>query len=91
VLQALILFRLASWIREQPFGAGYWAFSFGVTALPLAAMRMLEHGATGAIAGIALPLFVLANLFIAALLGTFVVLLRGRLLRPALPIAAAIK
>ncbi|HEY0231845.1 MAG TPA: dicarboxylate transporter/tellurite-resistance protein TehA [Dokdonella sp.] len=88
LLQALILIRLAPWIRQQPFGASYWAFSFGVTALPLAAMRMLEHGAAGAVAELALPLFAAANLFIAGLaVGTLVLLLRGRLLPPALPIA----
>jgi tellurite resistance protein len=91
LLQALILLRLAPWIRQQPFGAGYWAFSFGVTALPLAAMRMLEHGASGAVAELALPLFALANLFVAGLvLGTLVLLLQGRLLPPALPTAARV-
>jgi tellurite resistance protein len=92
LLQALILLRLAPWIRQQPFGAGYWAFSFGVTALPLAALRMLEHGATGAVAELALPLFALANVFIAGLaLGTLVQLLQARLLPPPLPIAAPVQ
>ncbi|MEP7042140.1 MAG: dicarboxylate transporter/tellurite-resistance protein TehA [Dokdonella sp.] len=88
LLQVLILVRLSSWIRQQPFGASYWAFSFGATAVALAALRMLEHGVTGAVAQLAWPLFVAANLFIAALaVGTLVLLLRGRLLPPPLPVA----
>ncbi|MCE1236601.1 MAG: dicarboxylate transporter/tellurite-resistance protein TehA [Hyphomicrobiales bacterium] len=64
LLQAAIMARLIPWIRQQPFGAPYWAFSFAVAALPLGAMRMVERGAEGTVALLAPALFVLANLII---------------------------
>ncbi|KMZ11784.1 Tellurite resistance protein TehA [Candidatus Burkholderia humilis] len=45
--QALMLSRLLPWIRQQAFASSYWAFSFGVAALPTMAIRMLERGAQG--------------------------------------------
>jgi tellurite resistance protein len=91
LLQAVLLFRLTRWIGQQPFSASYWAFSFGVTALPAACLRMVTLGVTGPIAQMALPLFVVANVFIGVLaIRTFVLLVRGRLLPPAavVPVAA---
>jgi len=44
LFQFALLLRLAGWFREQPFGAGYWAFSFGVTALSIALMRLVDRG-----------------------------------------------
>jgi tellurite resistance protein len=81
LLQAILLVRLARWIGQQPFSASYWAFSFGVTALPAACLRMVSLGVTGPIAQIAMPLFVAANIFVGILIvRTFVLLVRGRLL-----------
>ncbi len=81
LLQLLLLIRLAGWIREQPFSASYWAFTFGASALALAVMRLVERGATGPAEMLAMPLFVFSNLFIGAVaLGTLWLLLRGRLL-----------
>lgn len=90
LLQAAILVRLVPWIREQPFGAPYWAFSFAIAALPLGAMRMIERGAGGTVAMLAPALFVLANLII----GTFFVasvvrLVQGRYVPPLAPPAPA--
>lgn len=86
LLQALLLLRLLPWLREQPVGAGLWAFTFGVTAMAVVPMRMLERGGTGPAQWLALPLFVLANLFVGTLvIVTLRLALRGRLL----PAAAA--
>jgi tellurite resistance protein len=66
--QALLLLRLLPWIREQAFAPGWWAFSFGTAALPALAMRMVERGATGLVAGLAPALFVAANVVFAVLI-----------------------
>ena len=78
--QALLLVRLLPWIREQAFAASYWAFSFGVAALPALAMRMVERGATGYLLELALVLFVAANgVFAILILKTLVLLASGDL------------
>jgi len=87
--QALLLLRLLPWIRQQPFSASYWSFSFGVAALPNLAMRMVEHGSTGPVEWLAPWLFIGANLVIGILiLKTLELLLRGKLL-PAVPTTPA--
>jgi tellurite resistance protein len=79
--QALLLLRLLPWIRAQSFTPSYWAFSFGVAALPTLAMRMVERGATGPIQWLAPILFVGANLAIGVLVvNTLAQLFKGRLL-----------
>lgn len=81
--QALLLLRLLPWIARQPFTPSYWAFSFGVAALPTVALRLVERGAGGPAAVLALPLFVAANLAIGwLLLRTTLLGLRGQLLPP---------
>lgn len=88
--QALLLARLLPWIREQGFATGFWAFSFGTAALPALAMRMVERGATGLLAGLAPVLFVAANLVFALLIaGTLRLLARGVLLPAVAPVAPA--
>jgi tellurite resistance protein len=79
--QVLLMLRLLPWIMEQPFATSYWAFSFGVVALPTMAMRMVVHGETGFVAWLAPVLFAAANLIV-ALLGvkTLALLFQGRLL-----------
>jgi tellurite resistance protein len=80
LLQALYLVRLSPWIAEQPFGAGYWAFSFGATALASTAVILAGRGETGLIADLAPILLVLVTAFILALLlGSVGLLLQGRL------------
>jgi tellurite resistance protein len=64
LLQALVMLRLVPWLRQQPFSAAAWAYTFGVSALPLAALRFVERGQTGPITVLSLPLFVGANLVI---------------------------
>ncbi|HEX3895979.1 MAG TPA: hypothetical protein VHW73_07195 [Rudaea sp.] len=72
-------------------GASTLAFSFGVTALPAACLRLVTLGIAGPIAAMALPLFVIANVFIAVLtVPTLMLLFRGRLLPPPTPAIVAI-
>ena len=90
IYQALVLLRLLPWIREQGFVPGFWAFSFGTAALPTLAMRMVERGASGLVAGLAPALFVAANVVFAVLIVMTLALLgRGRLLPVAAPAAPA--
>jgi tellurite resistance protein len=87
--QLLMLLRLAPWITRQPFAASYWAFSFGITALSTGALQMVSRGVSGAIAVLALPAFVLANVaMLVLLLGSLWRLAQGRLLPPIPAIAA---
>ncbi len=87
--QALLLLRLLPWIRQQAFVPGYWAFSFGVAALPTMVLRMVERGATGPLEWAAPVLFVAANLIIAILVvKTLGLLVHGKLI-PAIATAAA--
>jgi len=84
--QGLLLLRLLPWIARQPFAPSYWAFSFGVAALPTLAMRLLAAGATGPVEWLAPALFVAANVLIGLLvLKTLGLLLQGRLLPAATP------
>jgi tellurite resistance protein len=88
LLQAALLLRLLPWICQQPFTPGYWAFSFGVTALAAGPLRTVERGDTGPAAVLAMPLFVAANLIILLLtLGTLRLLLQGKLVPK--PVSAA--
>jgi tellurite resistance protein len=81
LLQALVLLRLLPWIHKQPFGASYWGFSFGIAALAIAPLRMIERGDTGPAATLAPSLFAFANVIIGLLaMNTLQLLLRGRLL-----------
>jgi hypothetical protein len=67
---------------EQPFAASYWGFTFGVTALATAPIRMIAHGETGAIAHLApLSLLVGANIAVGLIaLGTLRLIAQRRLL-----------
>jgi tellurite resistance protein len=81
LLQALVMLRLVPWLREQPFSPAAWAYTFGVSALPLAALRFVERGQLGPIATLALPLFISANLIIGWIaVRTFALALQGQLL-----------
>ena len=88
--QALLILRLLPWIGTQRFSPGYWAFSFGVAALPGMAIRMVARGA-GDLDGAAFALFIAANAIIGLLIWkTVALLLRGTLLpTPTVPAAPA--
>ncbi len=90
LLQSLILLRLMPWLFQQPFAASYWAFTFGIAALSLSALRLVERGMTGAMEGLAMLLFIGANIAIGSIaVGTVRLLLRGKLLPPSIPVKAA--
>lgn len=61
---ALVMLRLVPWLRQQPFGPGAWGYTFGVSALPLAALKLVEQGAGDPVGQIAVPLFIAGNLII---------------------------
>ncbi len=85
LLQVALLLRLLPWIAKQPFGASYWAFSFGVTALAFDAIVFMLRGQTGYIEWLSVVLFVLANLTMAILIvGTLWRLTQEKLLPPRL-------
>jgi tellurite resistance protein len=84
--QALMLARLVPWIRQRAFTPSYWAFSFGVAALPTMAIRMLERGAEGPVQWLAGALFIAANVVIGLMVaGTLKAALGGKLL-PLVPV-----
>jgi tellurite resistance protein len=90
IYQALMLLRLLPWIRQQAFAPSYWAFSFGVAALPTLAMRMVERGATGPIEWLAVALFIAGNAIIGLLIVKTVGLaVRGTLLPVAITASPA--
>jgi tellurite resistance protein len=64
LFHALVMVRLVPWLRMQPFSPATWAYTFGVSALPLAALRLTERGLEGPNGSLAIPLFIVANLFI---------------------------
>jgi tellurite resistance protein len=81
LLQALVLLRLLPWIREEAFSPSYWAFTFGVTALAVAPMRMVERGDTGLIEVLAVILFIAANVVVGVIAaGTVWLAVRRRLI-----------
>jgi tellurite resistance protein len=81
LLQALVMLRLVPWLRQQPFSPAAWAYTFGISALPLAALRFVERGQTGPIGFLAIPLFIGANLVIGWIaLRTLRLALTGKLL-----------
>jgi tellurite resistance protein len=79
LLQALIVLRLLPWIRQQPFAPSYWALTFGIGSLSLAAEHMAARGVTGPVAILAPLLFVAANLVIGSIaIGSIVQLARWK-------------
>jgi tellurite resistance protein len=81
LLQALLLMRLIPWISRQPFGASYWAFTFGATALPAAMIRYVDRGGSGPIAYLAPYVFAISNILIGGFtIGTLWQLATGKLL-----------
>jgi tellurite resistance protein len=90
--QALLLLRLLPWIRQQAFVPGYWAFSFGVAALPTMVLRMLERGAAGPLEWAAPVLFIAANVIIGVLVvKTVGLLVQGKLLPASATLAAPVR
>lgn len=89
LLQALILLRLLPWLFQQPFAPSYWVFTLGVATLALSSLRLVERGMTGVMEGLAVLLFIGANIVIGSIaLGTVQLLLRGKLLPSSAPAKA---
>ena len=85
LLQALMLIRLQGWLREQPFGAAYWAYTFGVTALAYCCMRFVSRGMAGWYGPLAVGTFVAANILVGWIFVRSVILvLKGSYIPPAL-------
>lgn len=81
LLLGLMLLRLLPWIAKQPFGPGYWAFTFGLTAASLGAQRMVQRGDTAAFSALAPALFVIANLVVGGVAAaSLIAIARGRFL-----------
>jgi tellurite resistance protein len=80
ILQVLIAARLLGWLLEGGFVAGFWSFTFGMTALALGAEKLASGGHE--LASWCAPLlFVLANGVVAAVaMRSALLLAQGRLL-----------
>jgi len=88
LLQGLMLVRLQGWLREQPFSAGYWAFTFGVTALAFSCVRFVDRGMTGLYVPLAEVSFLTANLLVGWIfIRSALLLVKGSLIPPALLVA----
>ena len=83
LFQGALLLQLSAWIRQPSFSASFWSISFGVTALPTMAMRMVERGDSGPMTWAAPILFAAANLVIAYLaVSSLRLFVQGKLLPP---------
>lgn len=81
LLLCLLLLRLLPWIARQPFGPGYWAFTFGLTALSAGVQQMAGRGAGTPFELLAPLLFAVANLVVGGLAAaSLVALAQGRFL-----------
>lgn len=92
LLQALVLVRMIRWIREQPFGASYWAFTFGATALAGATIRLSigDHG--GAYVTLAPFMFFVANIVVVSIAaGSVRLLMQGKFLPATQPAPEGLK
>lgn len=92
ILQILILARLWRWIFAGGFTASAWSFSFGLTALATALVKLAGRSDGGPAAVLAPPVLTLVTLaLLAIVLRTIWLLATGRLLPavPAAPPAAA--
>ncbi|MCV3768270.1 dicarboxylate transporter/tellurite-resistance protein TehA [Rhizobium sp. TRM95796] len=88
ILQLAIILRLLPWILRQPFSASYWAFTFGLTSISTAGIRIASAGKDVIFEGLSVVLFVITNAgLIAICVGSILLLAQGRFL-PATPIAS---
>ncbi|WP_211109838.1 dicarboxylate transporter/tellurite-resistance protein TehA [Azospirillum oleiclasticum] len=87
LMQILILARLSRWIFAGGVAASAWSFSFGLTALATAMVKLAGRSDGGPIAVLAPPVFALVTAALALLMArTIWLLATGRLL-PAAPAA----
>lgn len=85
LLQLLLLARLARWIFAAGVTASVWAFTFGLTALATAMVKLVGRGDAGPVSVLAPAVFAFVSIAMGAIvLRTLWLLVRGRLL-PAPP------
>jgi tellurite resistance protein len=88
ILQLAIILRLLPWILRQPFSASYWAFTFGLTSISTAAIRVASSSTDIILEGLSVALFAITNGgLIAICVGSILLLVRGSFL-PAASIAS---
>lgn len=81
LVQGLILLRLWPWLSAAGASPAWWAFSFGLAALPTAAVKLVAHGERGFVSVLAPVLTLLGTAAILAIgVMTLVLLARGKLL-----------
>ncbi len=81
LMQAVVLARILPWIAARPFSVSYWGFTFGVTSLSTAPLRLIERGEAGPFAALAPYLFIGGNLIVLLMiLATIRLLWQGKLL-----------
>ncbi|WP_018261725.1 dicarboxylate transporter/tellurite-resistance protein TehA [Methylobacterium sp. WSM2598] len=86
LLQGLVMLRLVPFLRGQGFSPAFWSFSFGATALASLGLRIGATGQAPAVAALAPPVFLGANLLVGWLvLGTLRLLAAGRLVAAPAP------
>lgn len=68
LLQMIFMLRLIPWYSAQPFNPSFWSFSFGVASLATTALKLGHGSPGGALAWLALPLFIACNFIIALLI-----------------------
>lgn len=84
LFQLLLGLRMGGWLGMQPFSPAYWAYTFGVAAATITALKLALAGVEAAKV-LAMPVFIGANLFIGYLLLRTGHLLLNRKLLPPLP------
>jgi tellurite resistance protein len=88
----IVLVRLLPWILEQRFTASYWGFTFGITSLAGAPVRMLERGDSLAVGPLAVVIFVVCNIaMLVIIVATLRLIGQGRLIpqRPGITVVAS--
>lgn len=83
LLQLVLLLRLWRWFLAAGFTPGLWAFSFGFAAMANTGLRLAHAEPDAALRVVAVAVVALATaLLLALVVGTVVLLVRGRLLPP---------
>jgi len=63
LFQLLLGLRLGKWLGAQPFSPSYWAYTFGIAAATVCCLKLALVGVSSA-QFLAIPIFVVANIFI---------------------------
>lgn len=63
LFQLMLGIRLSRWLGEQSFAPSYWAYTFGIASTTVATLKLAKAGVFPAMT-LALPIFIMANVFI---------------------------